>query len=855
MSPEQARGEAVDARADVFALGATLFYVLAGTLPWHGGSTEMIDHVGAGRPPDWKLMPEEVPPDLRAIVEKAMATRLDERYADAGALAADLRNFTLGNLVVAYEYGWFAKLGRFVRKNRAAVSIAVISVVILAIVGVVSIRRIVSERDDANGARALAEKRQREAREAADRLLLAHANELVDVDPTEAIAALRTMPPDSSQWPQAWGVASGAFYRGIPFGFVGLSEPSVPQIAADNKHAIVAGLLLGQILLIDIEKRESRDLGRVGLLDGAAWFDTTHFIVVTRSGVIIFDIVHDTRRAIPELAGASLYSNREGLAIFHLDGKLYELTSADGQARMIDQNVGGYTPSSDLKSAIVVRGRHRELWSRGKTYGLPDVPADVNPGRSTYVVAGNMVAIFEPPDLFVWDLVGDRLVQRGTWHQPGYFSTILVANGNPYIASGNLLQRADIAGAPIRDDFGTFTQTRTGYALSTSDGRLWIRDHKTLFKLGRRQSRYQRLDQSIDGRWLMATTDTAEVLVFDLAQVRPTTSELPPAEVPVLLTSDSVWTNIVGTGLFRRPFATNKATFEISQPGMMSLYTTSADERVVAGLDIESRVLVAAALGKTGMRDVDVSGFGVEEHGIIYGKRNGEIWHWDPSGRTQVAKLDGSVDIVVASEDHVVANLGDHELVRINMKTRAEEYAAVAGRISRVALSNTGDAWFIADSRPYRWVVGAIVPAQLETPEPVDGLILTKIGAVFHSPRSFLVFQSDATRVIARASAYFSNLDFDLIVTNDAQGKVSIISASTGASFDIPMPMAMVGQYPMTTSPGRVGFTYGAVDGSSMFGIYNLSVPQDPAKLRQWLATITNAKPVPNSEAVAWPSR
>ena len=75
MAPEQARGEAVDERVDVFALGATLFYVLAGKPAFSATSaTELIDHTGADRPPDWRRLPEATPADLRAIVAKAMTS-------------------------------------------------------------------------------------------------------------------------------------------------------------------------------------------------------------------------------------------------------------------------------------------------------------------------------------------------------------------------------------------------------------------------------------------------------------------------------------------------------------------------------------------------------------------------------------------------------------------------------------------------------------------------------------------------------------------------------------------------------------------------------------------------------------
>src|SRR6185503_19907163 len=169
MAPEQARGETVDARADVFALGATLFFVLAGEQPYGGTSaTEMVDLAGAGREPDWRKLPDDAPPELRAITKKAMAMRLEDRYPDAGALAANLRQFITGNLVGAYEYGLGARLARFVRRHRAAVAVAAISALIVIVGAAIAVRGIVAERDSANAARARAQL-------AADRLLVQHA--------------------------------------------------------------------------------------------------------------------------------------------------------------------------------------------------------------------------------------------------------------------------------------------------------------------------------------------------------------------------------------------------------------------------------------------------------------------------------------------------------------------------------------------------------------------------------------------------------------------------------------------------------------------------------------------------------
>jgi WD40 repeat protein len=149
MPPEQARGEAVDTRADVYALGALLYHLLAGEPPYrvHGGRT-VVDKVLAGPPPPLR----DGPPDLASIADKAMARSRDARYADAGALAEELRRFQTGRLVEAHAYSRGELARRWLRRHRGAVAVAVIAAVVLATVGVVLVAAIVGERDDTRAA-------------------------------------------------------------------------------------------------------------------------------------------------------------------------------------------------------------------------------------------------------------------------------------------------------------------------------------------------------------------------------------------------------------------------------------------------------------------------------------------------------------------------------------------------------------------------------------------------------------------------------------------------------------------------------------------------------------------------------
>jgi serine/threonine-protein kinase len=91
MAPEQAAGERVlDARVDVYALGAVLYEMLAGVPPFPADSREAILRMLREPPPALTMLRPDVPPTVDAAVRRALAKRPGERFASASSFSAAL---------------------------------------------------------------------------------------------------------------------------------------------------------------------------------------------------------------------------------------------------------------------------------------------------------------------------------------------------------------------------------------------------------------------------------------------------------------------------------------------------------------------------------------------------------------------------------------------------------------------------------------------------------------------------------------------------------------------------------------------------------------------------------------------
>lgn len=230
MPPEQAAGEPVDERADVYALGAILYHVLAGVAPYDGKSgLDVITKVLTEPPLPLSKRERGVPKDLLAIVTKAMARNPADRYPTAQEFARDLRLFQTGQIVGAYHYSRPERVWRFIQRHRAVVATMTAGLLVTGIIASTSLSRVFDarriaefERDRANEERLRAQQKQSEAEGArkkatqqTDELILIEARSAARHDPNATINWLSSLSNDFNRWGEARLIAADAQEYGI----------------------------------------------------------------------------------------------------------------------------------------------------------------------------------------------------------------------------------------------------------------------------------------------------------------------------------------------------------------------------------------------------------------------------------------------------------------------------------------------------------------------------------------------------------------------------------------------------------------------------------------------------------------
>jgi len=272
MSPEQARGEPVGPATDVFSLGAILFEVIAGRPAFpQATAAEAIGALRRGDVPPLASAFPDVPADLAAIVDRAMAVDQARRYPSAAALAADLARYLDGRRVTAHDYSAAELLRRLLRAWRRPLAVAAVALALLVAVVAFAFVRVETARADAEANLAIA------LASASSTAARAHETARAEVLAAHALAR--------APLPEARGVLA-TLSPVRPQRIVGASPPCAPFDLAGERVACrdLDGVSVGDAAGIRWRARVGEPIAGPTFIDHG-----DHVVVSTRQGVVVLD--------------------------------------------------------------------------------------------------------------------------------------------------------------------------------------------------------------------------------------------------------------------------------------------------------------------------------------------------------------------------------------------------------------------------------------------------------------------------------------------------------------------------------------------------------------------------------------
>ena len=876
MSPEQARGEPVDRRADVYSLGATLYFVLTGELPFAGSSATMaISNVAAGGGPDLSKIPPEVPAELGAIVVKALATDRDARYGDASELATDLRRFLAGQLVAAHHYTTGERFVRWIRRHRLVAVITLVAVVAMTATAIVAFRSVVDQRDQARSARELAETR-------AEELLVDRARSMVSVDPTSAVALLRRLPPQSRLWAQAREIVRAAVPAGVERGLPG--DAGYVYALALSPDGLLAVAGKQTIELHDLHRRTRRVLATHSAVH-LVWRGPKTLVYAENNAqgdahtLGVIDVVRGTEQLLPAREVRSIAVIRDSIFVHNTDGSLDRFDAALKGTRLASEGTialdvrGPHALAARRDVLSVLHGDDRE---RRRAVAFPSPPLHVRMSPSARRVA----ALF-PDELLEWEVDGDAPPRR--WKRSGSQTQGIAYVGETLHAwddsGGGLVSlegEAPITRWPYRGTMLAPSVFDDGIAVATADGRIAYVDRLGAVELAHRRLQLKEILISADGRDLVIATLGGEVVTIDLRPVRPrlvpvaATTSVYGVSAERLVIGDATVSPMGSTG------ATQLAILELASGTRIDLgdvgfapLVAVLDELVVvgAGPGTSGRELIVWDLaGRERVRAPYTDYFQVNPGlhaaaSVVYGAPNGDMVEQplEPLGPAQILRVaDGKrvARLVMTPQGIAIAMLDasvepfKYTIEWLERGPRKAPAMEFEGSVFSPGFGPDGSWWIVEDLERVVRVTPEGRREVVPLPQPINVMTIrgARIWALGGSALYQLAPDGTVLRTVALPPSKKRGQLIDGVVSLSDDG-LWLTMPEANVSRLLPLPGGADQQ--VATRDGRfiAALTRTA---APYIAIWNDPVPVDPMAVPAYLDQITNARLDLASSAVTW---
>ncbi len=877
MAPEQLRGKAVDERCDVYALGATLYHLLYRKPPHYttDPSKMMLDAAHHPATPIAKVVPD-VPRELATIVDKALAYHREDRYPDARELARDLQRYLDGQLVGSHRYSPRERLERFVRKHRAAVGIGIAAVVALAVVGSVSVARVVSARDreaeaarQATRERIVAETQRDLAEQRTEDLTLAQARHEVLTNPTRAVAMVA--PLATKRWREVRSIASAARIQGLAWRLPASKHTTSLELSPDGTLALAVGDD-GVLRTYDLATRAPSEIAKLAAGTRARWADDGRRIVAWHAAkLVVIELVTGGQRTIdataPVVDVAAI-----GQTLHWVDGQgalwRLELSGTMPIQRPLDEAVHRVAAQPGSTLLALAGSEHLLLFDDAQ----PALPAQiVVNGRATALDwsgdGSRLGALLDERMAIEVSVEADgfRLVMRDEVGARTHLATSRdgVLAGGPIgagiVGRGMASNRAQLTGGTVGAE-----EARGDVLLAAGPDSIVVMGPDGDRTLVPPTGRLERLAASAQGTFVVGAVEDG-VLLWNLADVQPQSlAKWPPASAHFAGSKHLVVAD-EGVTSWRELDPASGTTQELGPWSSVLEVAATPDERTVCVIDGAHQAHVARAGGTTiDVGPADHAGF-VSAFELVLATAE-RIDLVDVRTNQRRPLVDGPLRAMSIAGSWVAAAFIDGTLWRMNVADGTTAQTKLAA--DALVVGPDGTVVAARGTAVTRWT-SSVAPVG-ETLAPVATLAQAgsdAILAVSADGRTALV-AADGIResmpILARSIAGPTNVSpVAGQLVEERGGGIELVDVLAQHRWSLARAPQLGGR--TRGGPAAIAYSYAAIapdgqtviaQGARSFVAWRLNLPADAAETQRWLATLTNAtldpSAVPSGATLGW---